>query len=146
MSHAFTSRTTLAAVASFAALAAAPLAASAYAVTPPVAVTACSVETQAPTFVAGEPMPPDFGSVNVSFTNRADVAATNVEVLVSYAGTTQRLDSATPAAPGAAVQLSAAALPYVNASDVTCKVARVDFSDGTSWNRIAAVPRAMAQR
>jgi len=135
----------LAAAASFTALAAAPLAASALETNPPVAVTSCNAETQA----AATSVPfvtPSFtdGNVHVSFTNTSAVPATNVEFLLSYNGTQQYLDSAGTFSQGARIDKNAAIAPFVSAGDVTCRVAKVDFSDGTSWNAVAAAPQHTA--
>lgn len=137
----------LVAAASFATLAAAPLAASAVVTNPPVAVTSCSAETQA----AATSVPfvtPSFtdGDVHVSFTNTSAVPATNVEFLLSYNGTQQYLDTAGTFAQGARIDKDAAIAPFVAAGDLTCRVAKVDFSDGTSWNALAAAPKNTAQR
>jgi hypothetical protein len=137
----------LAAAASVAALSALPLAASALETNAPVVVTSCNAETQA----AASSVPfviPSFtdGNVHVSFTNTAAVPATNVEFLLSYNGTQQRLDSAGTFSPGTRIDKDAAIAPFVGAGDVTCRVAKVDFSDGTSWNALAAAPQNTAQR
>jgi hypothetical protein len=136
-----------AAAASVAALAALPLAASALETNGPVAVTSCNAQTQA----AASSVPfvtPSFadGDVHLSFKNTSAVPATNVEFLLSYNGTQQRVDAAGTFAQGTRIDKDAAIAPFVGAGDVTCRVAKVEFSDGTSWNDLAAAPQRTAQR
>jgi hypothetical protein len=137
----------LAAAASVAALAALPLAASALETNAPVAVTSCDAQTQAA--VSSVPfVTPSFadGNVHLSFTNTSAVPATNVEFLLSYNGTQQRVDTAGTFSQGTRIDKDAAIAPFVGAGDVTCRVAKVDFSDGTSWNALAAAPQHTALR
>jgi hypothetical protein len=138
---------TLTAAASFAALAAAPLAASALQVTPPVAVTSCQADVQAISpITAYAPNPWQGGNVRLSFVNTTPVTATNVELLLAYNGTEERIDTAGTFSPGIQIARDAAIAPYVSANDVTCSVAKVQFSDGTSWSALAAAPKTTAQR
>jgi hypothetical protein len=136
----------LSTAAAFIVLAGAPLAASAVETSQPIAVTSCSVDTQAQTFSAYGQTPAQFGNVYLSFTNNASVAATNVELLVAVNGNEQRIDTAGTFAPGIRIDRITSAAPYLNANDVTCRIAKVDFSNGTSWNALAALPKTTAQR
>ncbi len=114
-----------------------------------VAVTSCSAETQAPALTTGfvPVFATPFSNVNLSFVNNASVPATNVELLVTVDGATSRIDTAGTFSPGTRIDRSTSAIPaYLNASDVTCSIAKVDFKDGTSWNALAALPRTTASR
>jgi hypothetical protein len=134
----------IAAAAAVAAVAATPLAASAVSTKGPVAVTSCAADTVAPT-TAFAPVPIQFGNVYLSFTNTSSVPAKNVELLVGYNGTVQTFDTAGTFSPGIRIERSASTIPFVNATDVTCQVAKVDFSDGTSWTAPDLAPQTTAQ-
>jgi hypothetical protein len=134
----------LAVAAALAASAFAPLAASAVQTAPPVTVTSCNADTQAPvTSLAFAPI--EFGNVYLSFTNASAIPAKNVELLVGYSGTEQRLDADGTFAPGTRIDRSISTVPFTNASGVTCRVAKVTFSDGSTWNAEAQAPQTTAQ-
>jgi hypothetical protein len=114
-----------------------PKQAPAFEIIPPVSVKACGVAAVSNAAVAfSSPfygMPWISTDLVLSFVNDAKVAATHVEFVISYDGDIDRVESSGTFAPGAQMRRTTALPPFVDPKHVSCRIARVDFSDGTSW-------------
>ena len=75
-----------------------------------------------------------FNALSVSFVNRSNVAATNVEFAITRDGKTQLFAQHGSYAPGTRIDRELAQdTSTLPASTATVKIAKVDFADGTSW-------------
>ena len=130
-------------------VAAAPAAASAaqtaYGTTAPVAVAACSTYAGTPVSALYNTVGfANFGSYEVSFVNHANVAAKHVGLDIDANGSVQRIDEIGKFASGTRID-KGSQLSYSGNSDgraPACRVAEVDFVDGSSWHAVPATAQA----
>jgi hypothetical protein len=117
----------------------------AYSTSSPVVITSFSAdELYAPGSIGGEATESpqfisklDSGYIALKFVNKSNVPATTVKFLVNNGRYTRSIVDEGTFSPGTQIKHSFAVDSGVSElSSATCKVAEVDFADGTAWHNV----------